>query len=130
MEQRRPSATRGKSTRSPEWEAVQTEIIEHYHESDWHNSDEKNFVDTKIQAKRVIGLLNTLPHKHIAVVSHGRFLRYLVGLIMLEDHFSSYTHEQFLMHTVLGNTGMTICEQDNTGRWRLVTWNDQAHLAE
>jgi broad specificity phosphatase PhoE len=72
-------------------------------------------------------MLAERPDERICVVTHGGFLRILVGVIVFGRDFNK---KQFFdmrerMRTV--NTGITAVDLKE-GAWRLITWNDISHF--
>ncbi len=73
--------------------------------------------------------LENLPEEHIAVVTHGAFLKVLIAYLIFKDSLTEEQAVQFMEGTGTSNTGITLCKfYPNVQRWRLITWNDQSHL--
>ena len=63
------------------------------------------------------------PGQEILVVTHGGVLRAFFTMIMGGEGAS------FPLQPATGNTGITTADLDlDTGLWRLICWNDTAHL--
>ena len=97
----------------------------------WHDSDEENLDDMRHRARKSIEYIEQHEKEKLIVVSHGWFLRILI----LELSGLNLPNEQFAgMHDYMraSNTGITLCrkESDEIGKpdWKLITWNDHAHL--
>ena len=61
--------------------------------------------------------------KSVLVVTHGGLLRAFFLLVMGGEKV------KFDLLPATGNTGISVAKfDDETGKWRLVTWNDTAHL--
>jgi 2,3-bisphosphoglycerate-dependent phosphoglycerate mutase len=125
----RPSEIRGKSQLDPFAAEVFSKITEQFADSSKRFSDEENFFDLKARATHAITFLESRPEEHIGVVTHGAFLFAIITVMMSG---TKSTPEEFLsLESFLypSNTGITVCKF-RRGRWRLWTWNDDAHLGE
>lgn len=101
----------------------------HEHEPDWHLSDEENFYDAKARIKEALQFLEELPFQHMIVVTHSQLMLYIAAEILLPETISPSAHRQFMRNISISNTGISTCEFLGTEKgWRLVTWNDNAHL--
>ena len=81
------------------------------------------------RSKEAISFLEELPEKKIVIVTHGRFLKFLTAYILLKENLSEETAVLFMLHTGMGNTGITMFKYDpEKTHWRLITWNDHGHL--
>ncbi|MBP6942785.1 MAG: histidine phosphatase family protein [Candidatus Buchananbacteria bacterium] len=137
VERRKPSIMKCRSLNDPEIIQIEKEIEAHLNEPEWHYSDEENFAELKERALAALAYIRTLPEEHVAVVSHGIFLRVLLGCVIHGEQFTAAQYWEFLWHLKTDNTGITTfayessaITQDHAERWRLTTWNDHAHLPE
>lgn len=126
---RRPSEFAGKKFRTPAVRKMLQTLISHADDPDWHYSDEENISDLKRRAVEFLDFVTNRSEENIVAVTHGNFLRILVLTMMLGDKVNPdlFFHAIHFFGTV--NTGITVCEY-NRSEWKLVTWNDHAHLAE
>lgn len=101
----------------------------HEHEPDWHLSDEENFYDAKARAKEALQFLEELPFHSAIVVTHSQLMLHIAAAILLPETISPSAQRTFMQHMQISNTGISMCEFLGTEKgWRLVTWNDNAHL--
>jgi probable phosphoglycerate mutase len=101
----------------------------HEHEPNWHLSDEENFYDAKARAKEALLFLEELPFEHTIVVTHSQLMLHIAAVILLPQTISPSAQREFMRHMEIANTGISTCEFLGTEKgWRLVTWNDNAHL--
>jgi broad specificity phosphatase PhoE len=101
----------------------------HEHEPNWHLSDEENFYDAKARAKEALMFLEELPFEHAIVVTHSQLMLHIAAAILLPQTISPSAQREFMRHMQISNTGISTCEfLGNEKGWRLVTWNDNAHL--
>lgn len=94
--------------------------------------DGESFSEILERANRFLTTLEKSKDKHpIIVVSHGGFLRFLLGLSILKERFGPRELKEF-MKIRTSNTGISVFDwsdgSDLYEGWRLVTWMDQAHL--
>lgn len=122
-----PSRVHGMHLDHPE---VRTMFTELYGSNDPHyrNGDEETFAELAARAQATLEFFESHEASRLCAVTHGIFLRMLVGVVCFGKLF---TREQwncirFAFQTT--NTGITYIRRDDTGAWKLITWNDQAHL--
>jgi probable phosphoglycerate mutase len=96
-------------------------------QDNWRHSDEETAAEFISRSKLVLDFIDARPEKSLLVVTHGYFLTSVAARVMLGGELSA---EQFrLIQPAMWseNTGITICLRAD-GKWRLLTWNDHAHL--
>lgn len=130
IERRRPSEILGKLKEDPKNIAIIQAVIDNYCVPGWKYSDEENFEDLKIRAKQAVDLLDARSENTILVVSHGLFTRMIVGHILFGEQFSAEEGNALIYNMATTNTGITTLGKQEGGSWRLLTWNDQAHLGD
>ncbi len=131
VEVKRPTEIAGKKIDAPENLEIRKQLDDNFHIEDYHFSDEENFFDLKKRAEKFLGYLETFEgkHDHILVVSHAVFIKMAVLSLVLKE---ALTPEAFLTayNTMsLATSGLTMCKKNEKG-WKLITWNDQSHLAD
>jgi probable phosphoglycerate mutase len=117
-------------TRTEESEAALAEIIAHWGE-DFHVADEENFADIFMRARKALDFLVARPEQNIGVVTHGLFLRQLVGVGLFGENYTPEISNVFLKSLDTINTGLTVMQYDENNSkhpWMLWVWNDHAHL--
>ncbi len=96
---------------------------------DYRHSDEETFSELVARAKAAICTLKEHSAERICVVTHGGFLRVIIGVMIFGSEFTKKDFVRLLHHFLTTNTGITYVKfEDETLGWRLVTWNDQSHL--
>ena len=127
-----PSKLWNKSLTSPESSLFYKEILKHLDEPEWHYDDEENYADLFARAVSLLENLEKRKENIIIAVTHGAFMRILLATMMSEGHADARTAIQLVRFLSQKNTGITSCEyftEPNGGnKWRLVAWNDFAHL--
>lgn len=107
---------------------IRKQMKKNLHDSAWHYSDEENLHDFRKRAQDFLEHLSVRKEESLAIVSHGLLIRMIVGLMVFGEDFTVTIYERTEHHLKLKNTGITLCERDEKGTYRLVTWNDHAHL--
>lgn len=137
VERRSPSEYIGRKYNDPATAGIDKILDANFGKEGWKYSDEENFEDMKTRAKKAIEFLEARPENDILVVTHGLFLRMLVGTILFGDEFSGREGFNLFKTFQTKNTGLTIFmyhpETATEGMykaWRMLTWNDHAHLAD
>ncbi len=100
----------------------------HLHDYVWHYSDEENLHDFRKRAGDLLEHLSLRKEEAVVIVSHGLLIRMIVGLMVFGDEYTVTMYERMEHHCRLKNTGITLCERDEKGMYKLTTWNDHAHL--
>ncbi|OGZ06883.1 MAG: hypothetical protein A2942_00460 [Candidatus Lloydbacteria bacterium RIFCSPLOWO2_01_FULL_50_20] len=136
IERVNPSIMLGTKAGVPETEQIWDEIAKHYGVPGWRYSDEENFEDLILRAKKALTLLETLPERTIVVVSHGMFMKVIFAYVLLGEQLNGRTFwDKFVPAKNVANTGIMHLEYTEnywkTGMlWKLHSWNDHAHLDE
>lgn len=129
IERKLPSLFWGKLIDSPEIASIHQQIRDNTDDPTWHHSDEENFADQIVRAKKAFRFLETQDYDEFVVVTHGYYLMLLITLILFGDNTTPAIARSFRDHSSYSNTGLTMCEYKNA-EWRLLTFNDYAHLGE
>lgn len=129
----RPSFMVGKEKDSKEVLEVMDQIRDNFNNPEWRHSDEETFQDLKSRGLKVLKFLEVQPEEKILLVSHGVFLRVIIGCVIFGDSLTSQEFWKLFVGTTIQNTGVTVFEQTKWNPtdkpyWRLITWNDHAHL--
>ena len=127
-----PSALLGLSRSSPEALVYIDAMMEHLHEPDWHYADEDNVWDLHHRAVSILDHLSQRKEREIIVVSHGGIIRTAIAAMMTEGKPDPILVRYLLRFLKPTNTGLMVCHYipraERRNKWRLVTWNDYAHL--
>jgi len=129
-EVKRPSSFVGMSRNSTEYYNFFQQADEQISDPSWHFEDEENFHDVMKRVREAFKIFDESTGD-IAVVTHGRFLMFLVVYVLLNRELTGSIWK-LSAHTMLtNNTGITVFEYDEQfSHWRLKTFNDIAHFAE
>ena len=123
----RPTIVRGQRRDAPEALKMRRFLAEHWTNAGVKHSDEENFFDLKQRALQALAHLVARREKTVLVVTHGTFLCMLICCMMAGEEVSPPWFDRLHHFLVLKNTALSVCEYDQ-GKWRLVSWNDHAHL--
>ena len=126
-EQKYPKEYRGRYDNDPEIARIRSVRHKHLNKKAWHYSDEENFFDFKERIKKFLRFISRRKEKHILAVGHGISTRMAVALMLLGDTLTPEIFQEFRNNLLAINTGITICESHD-GKWKVITWNDHAHL--
>lgn len=129
VEVKRPSEIAGKRMDMPENKQIRKLMDDNLHDPNWRYSDEENFFDLKKRAGEFLRHLEGYREEHIGVISHSVFIKMAGLLIMVGDELTPSMFNRSYKGMQLATSGLTICEFKD-GLWSMVTWNDQAHLAD
>lgn len=125
----RPKEIAGKEQDNPEIVKIKKQMDENFNNPKWHYSDEENFYDLKKRAEQFIEYLAGFKQKHILVVTHVHFIRMVVLVMLFGNNLTAEMFLQAMKSLEMETSGLTICQKDDHS-WKLITWNDHAHLAE
>jgi probable phosphoglycerate mutase len=132
---RRPSEFWGRIPREDDEVLAGYKLIsENFANDDWHFSDEENFKDLKLRGIQALNYLLSRKEENILVVTHGNFLRNLLGIILRgEESYSAQDSRDIESTFEAGNTSITIIKRkyywrQESDTWMIETWNDCGHL--
>jgi broad specificity phosphatase PhoE len=131
-EVRLPSELVGTPKDDPRSERILATIEEHYDDQGWRYSDEESFEEFVARAHTVLDYIARTGFENVVVVSHERFIRVLVGVMLLGKSFTPQVFREVRHNLYISNTGITICDLVDLKKfhWRLVTLNDHSHIVK
>ena len=127
IERRRPAEIYGKPKDDSEILKICQSVIDNFHVSDYHFSNEENFIDLKERAEKALDYLLHRPEEKILVVTHGFFMRIILARVIFGKGLTSYECEKCIEKFHMENTGLSAIF-NNEKDWWLWIWNDHAHL--
>lgn len=134
VERRVPSTAYGKSFDSEEVKEVYAELNKNYFTPHARHSDEETFEDVKERARKALAHLESSDVDNIVVVTHGMFIMMLMAYMIFGENATGPEFLRMFRTFRNSNTGITWCEYDSSIKsdertgWRIVAWNDHAHL--
>ena len=123
----RPAMVRGQGRDTPDVLEMMRFLEENWTNAWVKHSDEENFFDLRKRALKALEYLAACPEGKLLVVTHGTFLCMMMCCMMAGEEVSPPWFDRLHHFLVLKNTALSVCEYDQ-GNWRLVSWNDDAHL--
>lgn len=123
-----PSSVIGLHRDHPEIQVV-FQTIRNSDDPHFRHEDEETFAELHTRAEAAAHVLEEHHASRICVVTHGGFLKILVGWMIFRQAFNKSTFQHMVLYMPTTNTGVTYVKNVNPRRgWQLVTWNDQSHL--
>jgi probable phosphoglycerate mutase len=128
-EEKTPTSWLGTTEKDERGQQFDEDMIEKANDSDWRVEDAENPQDIYVRVQKSLELLKNDPAETILVVSHGNFLKQLLGYVLLDGAGTPKEVASFKRTVKTTNTGISVIVFEK-GRWRVLTWNDHAHFAE
>jgi len=123
-----PSEFNGKAINSPEVLSFREKVKANFNNPNWRFSNEENFHDRKSRARNALNFISNHAEQKILVVSHGAFLKIMGAYVLHVEKLNLDEYNAFIRHTSLENTGISIFDYFENGKWKIITWNDAAHV--
>ncbi len=126
-ELKRPTKIEGRKASNPAVIKIKKEVVRRWLNSHPKAFGEETFWEFKERGQKLMEFLEKLSSKNVLLVTHCNFLRLFLSLIIFGDRLEA---KEFLKiyPLTLGRGGLTTFEYSPKRSWRLLTWNDQAHL--
>lgn len=130
VERRRPSEQIDQPKDAPLVKEAEEAILVSSSVPGMRYSDEENFDDLNERSRVALALLEGHSGQRVLVVTHGVFLRNIVAQVIFGKELTGRDCGEILSTFIASNTGITTLQFDPAHRrpWRLLTWNDHAHL--
>ncbi len=129
-ETKQPTSMLGVSNESEKFLEYYQQVGENLDNPSWRHSDEETFYDVVERVKLFFKHIDTLDGDTL-VVSHGRFIIYVVMSVLSGGDLKYDTWEKCRHGFETTNTGITtLIFNEKFKSWKLLVFNDQAHFAE
>lgn len=127
-EVKRPTSLHGLSKNEPHIKEAEDLLMEYFGDSQWRHSDEENYFDLEVRAKKALEFILSRKEENIVVSTHGFILRMMFSVVLMGDDLTPevFKHINGVMRTL--NTGITKMTHDDARGWQVWAWNDHAHL--
>lgn len=129
-----PTSLIGEARTSEKGRTYILEMLQNLDNPDWHYEDEENYYEQHERSVELLAQLEERDESKIIVVTHVGILRVAMTAMMTEFEPDSTTAKRLMRFMKPMNTGITVCafypDAVRRCKWRLVAWNDHAHLAE
>lgn len=122
-----PTSLLGTRPSDPQVVAYHAARRANVHDPSWHYEDEENVIERAARADAARKFLEETEESDLLVVTHGHFLKNLVGHLLLGESCTFAILQSLYERVRLSNTGLTLFVVEN-GQWNLVTLNDHSHL--
>ncbi len=119
----------GKSASDEEAIRVFNHHLEHFENDAERHSDEEKYSEFKARCLKALDFVFARKEETILVVTHGTVLAGFMTFMMLGEKATANEFLSLNKFVHASNTGITKCVYKED-RWRLWTWNDDAHLGE
>lgn len=127
IEWKHPSKMSHKPQEHPEAKAIR-DLINSAEDPSYRHSDEETFTEFCERAHAALNYLKQHPVDRLCVVTHAGFLRGLFGAAVFRAEFSRKELVSLFYNISTLNTGITYFRYEPERGWRIITWNDSAHL--
>jgi len=130
-ERKEPTSLQGKSYADPAVKKLRELRDEHIEDASWRYEDEETFFEVRQRAEQCLSLLLKQPEHCIVAVTHGAFMRFLLGIAIFDDAFTPDMWQKMRFGFMTSNTGITVLKHEAkqwTSGWSVLVWNDHAHL--
>lgn len=108
---------------------LEKKMKEHSNYPEWKADFDESFIELSKRIEGARKMIEGLKEQHVLVVTHAMFLKAFIAFLVLEGNVSEGECVLFMKNLKIENSGITVCEfNPERSLWRLVTWNDQAHL--
>lgn len=124
-----PSRVTGMHRDEPIRKDARFAIYGAHHDPHYRHADEETFTELTARAENAMRTLAEHPVSRICVVTHGAFLRLIIGAMTFGPDFTKKHFMDMFWNFASTNTGITyIRKTEQVPQWQLITWNDQSHL--
>lgn len=127
-ELKRPTAVEGKHYEDPDTKKIMAEVKENFSNSDFRHSDEENFFEFTSRIDEFINMIEGSKLNDILTVSHEVAIKMIVARFIFGKDLTPNIFSKLYPSLKMSNTGITLCEHTKERGWRIITWNDYAHL--
>jgi broad specificity phosphatase PhoE len=130
-ERKNPKEIIGRSTSDHDVIRIVDEMDNAYHEDKYRFSDEENFIDLKMRARKCLNLLALQGANETAVVTHHVFLKMLIAYLLYRERLHAKDFAKLSFFNYSDNAGITVCEFHPMEMfsamrgWRVISFNEQ-----
>jgi broad specificity phosphatase PhoE len=127
-ELKRPTEIEGRHYDDPEAVKIRRAILANLHDPNWHYADEETFFDARERAIQCITFITQIDKRNVLLITHGGIMVMIIAVMLhgKEMGVGDFLKLRTFMHA--DNAGITLCNYMNNTTWKLITWNDCAHL--
>lgn len=130
-EWKKPSSFIGKSTKGEHGKKFEVALQSHRNDFNWKYEDDESKAELKSRVAKFLEEMKTSRYGNILVVTHSVPLVMMLMLVLLAKEENAPVYYEIPRNVSSTNTGITVFQmRDEPQRWKLLTWNDHAHLGE
>lgn len=131
LERRRPSEIVGKRKDDSAIKTIEDSWFLSMTEGSARVGDGETFSELMGRVDAALEFLRSKTEQHILVVTHGFFLRTLLGRVLFGQSFTGADLKRVIAGFRTENTGITVISDDSwlpETKWRIRSFNNHAHL--
>ncbi|MDO8470717.1 MAG: histidine phosphatase family protein [bacterium] len=126
----KPSSLLDISIDGEESKEFRSELALHKADPYWKWQDEEPIGELRDRIIRFLEDMKKVPQDNILVVMHSLSLKMVLSVVLFGIE-SSHFADMDSFNARIANTGITVFQlEEGRKNWRLITWNDSAHLGE
>jgi broad specificity phosphatase PhoE len=125
---KRPSAIEGRYHDDPEAVRIRSTILDNLHDPAWRYADEETFFDVRDRAVQCIKCIICLDKSNVLLVTHGGIMGMIIAVMLHGKEVGVGDFLKLRKFMSADNASITLCKYRNDKTWKLITWNDCAHL--
>lgn len=133
VERRQASSIIGMRKDDPRFFDYIEQLKAHGHDPKWRFEDSENFADIKVRTGKALEYLENRPAENILVVTHGLFMRVLLGRVLMGEDLNGSEYQRLIQGMEMENTGLSVFRyqrEESFAPWEVWIWNDHSHLAD
>ncbi len=119
----------GTDSNDPEITQLKKLLKDNFENSDFHHDAEETFWEFKKREEDFLKSMEMLEDENVLIVTHSDVIRMLSTIVVFGQMLTPQIYAAIKDNLSHKNTGLTVLERKDD-KWRLVTWNDHAHLSE
>jgi probable phosphoglycerate mutase len=129
-ERRNPKEIIGRWAGDPKVASIVNQMDLAYHDDSYRFSDEENFEDLKLRARKALSLLAIQGARRTCVVTHGIFLKMLIAYLLYRERLHASDYVKLSFFNASDNAAVTICEfnpwrvWNRTRGWKVLAYNE------
>ena len=127
-ELKRPTAIEGRHYDDPEAVRIRSVITANLHDPSWRYADEETFFDARERAIQCITFITQLDKSNVLLITHGGITVMIIAVMLHGKEMGVGDFLKLRKFMSADNASITLCKYRNDKTWKLITWNDCAHL--
>ncbi|MBI1984651.1 MAG: histidine phosphatase family protein [Candidatus Wildermuthbacteria bacterium] len=130
-EWKKPSSFIGKSLKGEQAKDFENALGSHRDDLNWKYEDEESAAELRDRAAEFLEERKTAKAENTLVITHSVPLVTMLILVLLGKEENALAYHEISKNVSIANTSITVFRlREDSQQWRLITWNDYAHLGE